>query len=355
MLLVLVWQIRGAELRVVTINIWSGLDYEGTLKMREYEETSRREQRYGLLCRILDSLNVDIVAVNEANKLPGYARRLARDLDCRELHTVGNGGIKILGAGIPSNLREGDAILAQKALRLKKIGRKKLSGDRLGIYRDWLTFHFNETNFVILGMIESGGRKVYLANTHLHASILINEGLLGRLSLGRASGQLDSLGAEQLFTEYQTRTERRIAETRKLLAFLDQKVPDGAPLILMGDFNDVPGSAVYQLITESGKFTDTFQLQHPETPGYTWNPQLNSNIHALQLPVLQAKTNFEATLKYYNDNIARRIDFIFVRNIPAEWIRESRIILNQPTDGIFPSDHFGVLTIIHFPEENSPK
>ena len=38
--------INAEPLKVVTINVWSGLDYIGNFKMGEYESQAVREQRY---------------------------------------------------------------------------------------------------------------------------------------------------------------------------------------------------------------------------------------------------------------------------------------------------------------------
>jgi endonuclease/exonuclease/phosphatase family metal-dependent hydrolase len=155
------------ELRVVTINIWSGLNYVGTLKMGEYETKEVREGRYQLLVEELSALDPDVIALNEANPLPRYARRLAKDLDMDFMYAVGMGGIHIGPVGIPVNFREGDAILAKKELNMRSLGKKRLSGG--GIITNFFTFHFSEANQVVGAVIEVAGKTVYLFNTHLHA------------------------------------------------------------------------------------------------------------------------------------------------------------------------------------------
>lgn len=108
----------GTTLKMVTINVWSGLDYKGTLKMGEYETPEVREARYQALLAELKKLSPDVVGLNEANFLPDYAKRLAADLGFDYLHHVGVSGVRIGRVGLPWNLREGDAILARKELRL---------------------------------------------------------------------------------------------------------------------------------------------------------------------------------------------------------------------------------------------
>ena len=67
-------------LRVVDINVWSGLDYQGALSMGEYETDDRREARYRALLAGLRALDPDVIGVHEANPIPRYVERLARDL-----------------------------------------------------------------------------------------------------------------------------------------------------------------------------------------------------------------------------------------------------------------------------------
>ena len=69
------------EIRILTINVWSGLTYKGFFKMGEYQDNP--EKRYELLVSEIRKLTPDIIAIQEANPLPRYAKRLAADLDYR--------------------------------------------------------------------------------------------------------------------------------------------------------------------------------------------------------------------------------------------------------------------------------
>ena len=64
-------------LRILDINVWSGLNYKGYIKMGEYEKANEREERYKALCSQIKQLYPDIIGIHEANKLPDYAKRLA--------------------------------------------------------------------------------------------------------------------------------------------------------------------------------------------------------------------------------------------------------------------------------------
>ena len=155
--------INAEPLKVVTINVWSGLDYIGNFKMGEYESQAVREQRYHILVNQLRQLDPDVIALNEANRLPHYARRIAKDLGYDQVHHLGVAGIHFGPIGLPINLREGDVILAKKALKLKSAGRKQLSGGYVGKF---FTFHFADATQVVGATIELNGMRT-VSYTHL--------------------------------------------------------------------------------------------------------------------------------------------------------------------------------------------
>lgn len=93
----------------------------------------------------------------------------------------------------------------------------------------------------------------------------------------------------------------------------------GAPVVLTGDFNDVPDSDPYRLVTASGLQDALVQSRCPHHgPTSTWNG-------------------------FREIEPGRRIDFIFVRGI-GEVLQHA--ILSDTFDGRFPSDHLPVLAEI---------
>ncbi len=105
------------------------------------------------------------------------------------------------------------------------------------------------------------------------------------------------------------------------------------PPILCGDFNADPMSDEIRMITglaaapvEEIALIDSWAFCHPLDPGFTWSRE---NPFAAENPEPQ-----------------RRIDYIFA-GIPsgrAGRIRDSRIAGNAPVNGIWPSDHFALIT-----------
>jgi len=317
------------EIKLVTINVWSGLDYIGNIKMGEYEDSATRENRYRLLIKNLRDIAPDVVALNEANKLPEYARRIARDLGCDVLYHVGIGGIRVGMVGLPLNLREGDVLLARKHCELESSGRKQLSGGPVG---NILTLHTTDATQVIGGRIRVSGRYIYVFNTHWHASEFAQQESLGELVEKYTTGRLESNSFLDSISDAVEGSQWRLNEARKTLEFID-KVAGDAPVILMGDFNALHFSEEIETIKAAG-FIDTYAALNTK-PGYTWDELLNTNI----------------TRHYHNeknDGLKRRrdrIDYIFVRGNELVPLR-SRVVFNTARDGLHPSDHFGVFSVV---------
>jgi hypothetical protein len=125
----------------------------------------------------------------------------------------------------------------------------------------------------------------------------------------------------------------RAAQMQELLGVIG----DADHAVLMGDFNDFPGTTMYQLALGAG-FTDAWAALHPGTDGFTC-------CHASNLTDARV--------------VNQRIDFIFVRgferrNDPLEgFIRRfglspSEMIVG-PAHPIYVSDHAGLAADLEAP------
>jgi endonuclease/exonuclease/phosphatase family metal-dependent hydrolase len=111
---------------------------------------------------------------------------------------------------------------------------------------------------------------------------------------------------------------------------------DGLPPILVGDFNAPPDASEVRFLRglqslggKSVYFADCFE-QCGEGPGVTFDE--TRNVYAEQ----------------YHEH-PRRIDYVFVRG-PDRKVRgkprSAKVVFDTPKDGVFASDHFGVLAEI---------
>jgi len=69
------------KLSIVTFNIWSGLNYQGNVKMGWYEEKAIREKRYQYFIEEILKIEPDIIALNEVNYLPWFVREIVFKLN----------------------------------------------------------------------------------------------------------------------------------------------------------------------------------------------------------------------------------------------------------------------------------
>lgn len=153
--------------------------------------------------------------------------------------------------------------------------------------------------YVFYVQVDMGGEKIALFNTHL------------------------SWKADE--------DEIRLGQTRELEAFVREKSGD-LPVALMGDLNAGPDTPSVAYLWKKLKWCDTFYAKNPGDRGWTWD---------YRNPYAEAEREKMAE---------RRIDYIFVREQVGsfEKIRSSRIVFNEPSkDGVYPSDHFGVMTEFH--------
>ncbi len=140
-------------------------------------------------------------------------------------------------------------------------------------------------------------------------------------------------------THFDHRGETARAESARLLRRKVDSLAGALPVVVTGDFNAVPESAPYRLLTEeragdAPPLTDalTVSAHGHQGPRSTWN-------------------GFEEIVP------GRRIDFIFVRGDAVRVLRHR--ILDETFDGgRFPSDHLPVWAMIQFtttPDAQNPE
>ncbi len=136
-------------------------------------------------------------------------------------------------------------------------------------------------------------------------------------------------------------SDERCAQVRALADHVAARAPvDGFPPILLGDFNAEPGSDEMRFLRgltpmggRSVYFADAWEATAAREPGagpgFTYDRR---NPYALR-----------------SREPSRRIDYVYVRG-PDRSLRGEPlsccVVLDEPVDGVWPSDHFGVLAEI---------
>lgn len=317
--------------RVLTINVWSGLDYVGTLSMGEYESPKTRELRFlGLLNGIRDA-QPDIIYLQEANPVGAFSRRLADSLGYDAIWQVCNAGLKIAGCGIPSNLNEGVAILAKPELKLRRERAVKLSGP-FGLHGNLFSLQFGEVIIVLDASVEMGGRRVRCINVHLRAVPEREyEGSFGREPDARS--------------EYAYRSALKAVEFDKL-SHVVSSIPAGTPYILGGDFNcTLSDSTFTDFLSRLGLRT----LSKTAGDVVTWDAVHNDNIR-YTTATTDARGNVREgfdKLSALADTVSRRLDYIFFGgDFEGGDHATEATVFNEPVGGFYPSDHYGIIALV---------
>ena len=337
------------RLRLLTINAWSGLDYQGFFKFGEYESGKRREERFAALVKQVKKLDPDVIFVQEANFAGRYAQRLASTLGFTEIHQVLNGGIKFGPLGIPVNFKEGIGILARPTLRLRRHDVWKLSGP-FGLYGDFVTVNFDEAVFSLVGKIIVDDMPLYLVNVHLVASPPDNEDLLCKLRERPEGQEMTIEQFEQAVAVTKERNRRRENEIQRLLKGI-KSLPEDAPVIIAGDFNAEMDSPEIQAFISSGGVLDTLAVVHDRgiagslESRFTWDSGLNENTAFASRPTNASGRKLKGydLLNALEATIPRRIDYIFLNEVfrPEDVLR-SALTIDSKESGLLASDHFGV-------------
>lgn len=133
----------------------------------------------------------------------------------------------------------------------------------------------------------------------------------------------------------------REAQVREIVARVESLTSAGGlPAIVVGDFNAEPDSDEIRFLrglTSLGGGTrvyyqDAFAIAGDGSPGFTY----------------ARRNDFAAPLREPD----RRIDYVFVRGRDARFRcepLEARVCFDEPHDGTFPSDHFGVVATLRAP------
>jgi endonuclease/exonuclease/phosphatase family metal-dependent hydrolase len=128
----------------------------------------------------------------------------------------------------------------------------------------------------------------------------------------------------------------RQAQVRTLSTAIAERRPRSFPPILCGDFNAEPDSDEIRMLTGKAAvpapglvFRDAWTAADTEGTGMTWSD-----------------TNPYARLEFEQE---RRIDYVFTgwrRNDGRGRPLSCRVVGTEAVDGVFPSDHYGVLAQI---------
>lgn len=327
------------RLSFFTLNVWSGFRYNGLIRLEEYEKSEVREERFQGLCREIKAKNPDVIILGEANPLFVYAKRLADELGYSWIGHMGVAGVRAFGFGFPLNLREGDLILAKKELNLTYCGHKKLGG--AGFCGNYFSCHFDNLTQAVLGKITVDGKDVYVCGTHWIASPECSKRNITMLSDLCQKWKFDSSEIKKARLRLEKTAEIKLGEAKKLVKWLKKKVPEGAPLIVGGDFNAEAHWDEIKYLTENG----FERAEKSDASVKTWDPRFNTNLQRYYIPETRMKQkSLYHQLDALDEMPPRDIDHFFMKN--ADCPEGCAVCAEKPHKGRSISDHFGLFCTV---------
>ena len=333
----------GQTLKLVTLNLWSGLDYRGQWSIGEYESPEMREKRLHMVEEMLTTTRPDVIALQEVNPVGAVAQRIARACEYDFLYERVNSGLKIATFGIPWNLNEGIVILARKNLRLELLDVWSLSNS-FGVIGNSLSFHFAEQNIALVGKIRIDGVSVIIVNVHTIATVPIdsvNDANLARIlkAEGIAQGNRDEIS-----TEYRDQANGIRKELKRLSERINATQP-GTPMIVFGDLNVAANSDnIREFLTDAGLF-DAVEASKAGNI-VTWDAEHNINTRYSQDSLDERGNKLKPMdlLSAAYDSRSRRIDYVLLNSsFEQHDVKSARTLLDSAQSGLFASDHYGLL------------
>lgn len=116
----------------------------------------------------------------------------------------------------------------------------------------------------------------------------------------------------------------------------DQLAERDLHVVLLGDFDDTPDSSGLRFFTGrqsldgmSVAYRDAWEAIHPNDPGHTFTPA----------------NRLVREDEWYRE-LGRRIDYVLIRSGkrgPSLTATNCQLIFNEPVEGVWASDHFGIL------------
>jgi endonuclease/exonuclease/phosphatase family metal-dependent hydrolase len=138
--------------------------------------------------------------------------------------------------------------------------------------------------------------------------------------------QVDGREVHVYDSHFSLSPEARLTNAQEAFQFI-RETSGEAPSFLMGDLNALPETAPIRFLTgvdeiggERGDFVDCWVQARPDDLGWT----------------------------YASFKPDHRIDYVLARNLGGR-IREAHLVGMDSVDGVYPSDHMGVVVEIDFP------
>ena len=305
--------------RILTQNLWHGLDHTNMNVMWPTESPSARKRRNASLVEGLKSLlpaspnALSFFCLQEVNPVLRLGRNLGQELGMEVASSDINVGVRVGPFSYPFYLQEGLANLWKGPLEQKRSRRLVLSGNCADFLLPKLkipvTLQFGERRGALITTGIWQGLKICVLNTHLHHG-------------PPAEGA----------------SERRLRELETALRESKRERDNSDLVFLAGDFNCEPIHSEFQYILQQG-FAEISVPRRGASPSsmLTWDPRNN--------PICKKTSSLsssDAATEW--DACEHQFDHIFFKSQkPLQNLRvDARRVLDTDAFGSWISDHYGL-------------
>lgn len=342
-------------MRIATLNLWHGLAPGIGYTFHSLEPTFRRRQREILQSEWVAALNADILLLQEANPVIERAAELSKASGRLSFFQPDLTGIKFKGIGWPYNLNSGLVTLTHPTLGARSLGGLQLSGPR-GWTKSWTSLQLSECRFALL--VEFAHRewgRGLIVNVHLHHGLEFELSLRERVQKLAEDGSITSAAFGDLRSRLEEADQRRDGEIERLLGRLEDVKNRYGFLLIGGDLNCTPASAVYQRLARFG-LTDLWSAGgKSEAEGTTFDSVRNLASHRFsgQYPITVESEDLSFSPKtrdilksilLTHEARPRRIDYLWAmaggRGLK---VKEARLSGVPNDDELALSDHFALV------------
>lgn len=341
-------------MRFVTFNLWHGLAPSSPVAFEELEPAGRKVLREELQYEVLRELQPDICFFQETNPVGVRAEHFATELGMDFCFQPDLVGLKLFGLGIPYNLNSGLLTMARRPLGLKCLEGVSLSRPGTHLVHSWGSWQLKEERFALFSetMLPKWGR-VLLINTHLHHGLEATPEFLSELENLAKEMELSDGVVSELKSRLAAGAERRARELAALLEAVQRYESRYEVVILGGDFNASPETQFGGELRDAG-FVDVWREASAADPGLTFDSTRNQANHRMltgfPITLMVEDLSFSSKVKEALMSLARRqearprrIDYLWMRANSSRLEVTSARIFGQPnSEGLAPSDHFGV-------------
>ena len=335
-----------STLRLLEMNAWVGQLVRGIRGYELLEPKGRRALRHSALARGIVAAEADVVTLQEVVPLPGAAQEIAAATGYDLLWRVNNGGLRLGAWGIPPGVGRGAglAILARPELGLTAVGVRRLSGP--GLVTNWMSAQAGPVWHALAGLIHVGDRPLVIVNTHVRYAFPDSDGFFHCWEKLRAQGHVDTPEPPawllKLSAQNRLMRDHELDRLATWLHKLSQR--HEAPVLLGADFNHDPDTAQMRWFTEATGFLNALPTLAPGS--MTWQPNANPNVTPGLRHTWKDGTPKPPPLQLMTclDSIAQCPDHVLCS--PELTPVAAQLTCTRPHDGIYASDHFGVLVDI---------